>query len=499
MAGSFVPAYSAPPRRPTEAALTRVLRSHALFFLLLVVAGVLYASTLSAYGMLMWDEAEYASIGRSVLRGEGFAIGGHPNALRPPVTPLGVTVSMWLSGRGTDVVAKSSTLVFALLALTIVYASAVKAYDRPTGLIAATLLAVAPWFWTSTPQVLSEIPFLVFFAGAVWCLEFALYRDAGYFAYSGLCAALALLTRYTGLLFGPIALTMLAVALLTGGPAVRQRVLSRRALAGVVVGALALAPWFVRQYLVFGDPLIGVKISSSQLQAYMPSVFMPWHFYFTRLPRLLGPLTVALLLAGSAQALWRRDRFALHSLAVALSLLLWFSVYRYKEDRLVSSTLPFLCVVGAVALTRTRLPGPRAGMVAATAVVCATCAWNYTLARPVLARVITNGYPQLLDALRYVADHSDSDAMVIGASVPQIVWYSDRPVHDFPDESKLPDLLAHARWVLITNFERGQRAYARDLVKKVREDDLRSRGAILFSGRRFTVLLLDADLLQGRL
>ncbi len=479
--------------------MTWSLWTHAPFAAFLVLAAVVYASTLSAYGMLMWDEAEYASIGRSVLRGEGFAIGGHPNPLRPPVTPLGVTVSMWLSGRGTDVVAKSGTLAFALLALGIVYASATKAYDRRTGLFAATLLAVTPWFWTATPRILSEIPFLAFFSGAVWCLEFGLYRNARYFVWCGMCAALALLTRYTGMLFGPIATTMLVVAVATGGAAVRERVLSRHAVAGIAAGAVMLAPWFVRQHLTFGDALVGLKISSSQLQVYMPHVSMPWYFYLARLPDMLGPITVALLLAGSAQALWQRDRFALHSLAVAVGLLAWFSVYRYKEDRLVSSALPFLCTVAALPLTRARLPGPCAGMVAASAVVFATCAWSYTRVEPVLAGVITKGYPSLLQALRYAVAHSEPGGTLIGASVPQMVWYADRPVRDFPDELALPALLADAAWVVITNVEPGQRAYARQLVKKLTEDDFRSRRAVMFRTNRFSVVLIEAPLLRERL
>lgn len=497
MPGSSAPKSSQPlPGQPAER-VKRFLWTHAPFAALLVLAGVLYASTLNAYGMLMWDEAEYASIGRSVLRGEGFAIDGRPNPLRPPVVPLGVTASMWVSGRGTDTVAKCSTLAFALLALTVVYVCATTAYDRFTGLVAAALLGIAPWFWTATPRVLSEIPFLAFFAGAVWCLEFALYRDGRYFVRCGVCAALALLTRYTGMLFGPVAVAMVVVALATGGAAVRRRVLSLQLLAGMLSGAVVLGPWFVRQQLTFGDALIGVKISSTQLQVYMPHLSMPWSVYLTNLPHMLSPVTVGLLAAGTAWALWQRDRFALYSVAVAVGILVWFSSYRYKEARMVSSALPFLCVVAAVPLTR--VPSPRARLAVAVAVVLGTFAWNYTRTQPVFEGVITNGYPPLLRALQYAKAHSDRDAILVGASVPQMVWYADRRVRDFPEEAEFPRLLTEARWVLVTNFEPGQKPYARGLAKKVTADDVRSQRAVVFTGYRFSVLLIDAALLRERL
>jgi hypothetical protein len=37
---------------------------------LLVLFGILYSFGLNSYGMFLWDEAEYASIGRSVLHGQ---------------------------------------------------------------------------------------------------------------------------------------------------------------------------------------------------------------------------------------------------------------------------------------------------------------------------------------------------------------------------------------------------------------------------------------------
>src|SRR5258707_8106016 len=89
---------------------------------LLAFFGILYSLTLNSYGMFLWDESEYASIGRSVLRGQGYAISGQLNALRPPILPLAGAAGMWLFGEQfDDVVLRVVSCGFALLALLCAY------------------------------------------------------------------------------------------------------------------------------------------------------------------------------------------------------------------------------------------------------------------------------------------------------------------------------------------------------------------------------------------
>src|SRR5450432_1009984 len=114
---------------------------------LLAFFGILYSLTLNSYGMFLWDESEYASIGRSVLRGQGYAIAGKLNSLRPPILPLSGAASMWLFGEQfDDTVLRLVSFCFALLALFSVYAFAAAGYGRRTGLVAATLLGISPFF-----------------------------------------------------------------------------------------------------------------------------------------------------------------------------------------------------------------------------------------------------------------------------------------------------------------------------------------------------------------
>ncbi len=477
-----------------------LLREHAAIGLLLLCCAGLYARALDAPKMFGWDESEYASLARSVLRGEGFSISGEPNRLRPPVLPLAAAASMWLSGSSAnDMGARRATLVFSLLALLAVYGCTRGQYDRRTALLAAGFLGLSPWFWSATPLLLAEIPFMASFTCAVLFLYFGLYGDARYLAWSGVCAGLALLTRYTGLLFGPIAAIFVAVAWASGDRAVRARVCSRHFVAAVLCGLGVLAPWLLREQIASGDALAGIKQSALQLPMYAPAEHMPWDYYAWYLPGMLSWMVAIFLLLGAAWTARRRDRFALHCLLAAGVIVVWLSCYRYKEPRLVSAALPFLCIVAAIGLRQLipdRLTAGPALLLAA--LLGGMYADNSAVTGRVLSSSSVPGYPPLRQAAEFLRQHSGRDALIIAASVPQIHWYSDRRVIDFPPAAALKSSLEGAEWIVVTNFEAGQADYVNSLLTL--DTPTENAGAVVrFSAPPFTAVLLKASWLKDRL
>lgn len=476
------------------------LRRHWAIGALLVGAGALYARTAGAHGMLTWDEAEYAALARSLLRGEGYAIGGAPQALRPPLLPLAEAAGLWLAGRADDAAVHATTVALALLALLLLYAAAAAVYDRATGLAAAALLGSAPWFWTATAGALSEIPFLACFAAASFAWSAGLLRDARWFHASWLAIGLAVLTRYTALLLGPLLALLTLLELARGDAAVRRRVGSRSFALAPLVGLAVVAPWFARQALAFGDPLAGVRQASTQLQAYLPAVSMPWWSYLAALPGLLSWPATALLAIGAATARRRGDRFALHAVLAVAVVLAWFSAYRYKEPRLVSAMLPAAALLAALALTRTAAaPRPRGSLAALVAAV-ALC--NVAVTRPMLSAVRTLGAPSFREAMAFVRAHSAPGTRLIGLNAPQMTWYADRAVVDFPSDPRdLAPLLAGVAWVVVTSFERGQRPWVAPLAARLPAEAFTDGSAVRFADARFTTLVIRPsrlrDLLPG--
>ena len=466
---------------------------------LLLLFGILYSFGLNSYGMFLWDEAEYASIGRSVLHGQGFAISGVPNKLRPPVLPLAGAAGLFLFGEQSgDLVLRGIAGGFALLALLCVYGFATASFDRTTGFTAAALLGISPFFWTYVPHFLSEIPFLVFFTAAVWFFHFGIYRDQRFFLWSWICWALAFLTRYTASLFLPVILLFIGVAWWSGGADTRGRLMSRWFFLSPLAGLLLLGPWFGREYITFGNALAGLKQASQQLQVYMPEVSMPWNFYLRRMPALLSLGIAVLFAAGVIWATWRRDRFSLHCVLTAAVILAWFSCYRYKEDRMVSSALPFMAMVAAVFLRQAtgRLRPLTRGAVLSV-LLAGIFFLNLRVARPVLERWVTLGYPGFVDGMAFLRQHATPGAMVLGANFPQIHWYTNLRVENIPEENELSEALRHSEWVVITNFEPMQKPYVLALARLVPMDPTSGESAVFSDKECVTVVVRSQKLLQA--
>jgi 4-amino-4-deoxy-L-arabinose transferase-like glycosyltransferase len=463
-------------------------------FVLLALFGILYSFSLNSYGMFLWDEAEYASIGRSVLRGQGFTVSGVPNKLRPPILPLAGAAGMFLFGdQSDDSVLRKTAGAFALLALLIVYGFAAAAYGRTTGLVAAALLGISPLFWVFVPYFLSEIPFLGFFTAAVWFFYFGIYLDQRFFLGSWVCWALAFLTRYTASLFLPVMVLFVVIAVWRGGPEARRRLRSRVFFLGPLVGLLLLAPWLVREYMTFGDPLAGLRKASHQLQVYLPGVSMPWNYYPRRMPALLSIEIAALFAVGVIWAFRKRDRLGMHNALVAAVILAWFSCYRYKEDRMVSSALPFMAMVAAVVLVKATGSLRPLGRGAVLGGVLAGCFFmNLRVTQPVFENQVTLGYPVFLNAMTFLRENAGPGAVVLGANLPQIHWYSNLGVKNIPEIEELPDALRHSEWVVITNFEPEQKPYVLGLVKLV-PDNPTSHETAVFRDSQFITVVVRSD------
>ena len=454
-----------------------------------------YAPTLESGGMLMWDEAEYATIGRSIVRGEGFAIGGEPNRLRPPLVPLAAAAAIALTGRADDEVLRAPKLAFAALALLAVYGGTAAAHGRTAGLIALVLLGVAPGFWLATPLFLSELPFLAFFFGAIVTFALGLHGSPRYFTLAWLLWGLAFLTRYTALLFAPAAVVSLALAIAMAARRVPLTTLlrSRAFLLGPLIGLAIVAPWMLRQQIAFGDALVGVREASTQLQLFMPDVSMPWYFYLVRLPAVLSPGIALAALAGLVWAIRARDGFGLHCAATSGVLLVWFSGYRFKEDRQILALLPLAASLAALGLTKL---WPFSDRLAHRAVVLTTVVGlSIVTVRPMLGTQVTLGYPSFLDGMRWLRTHSAPDATVLGASPAQISWYADRRVETFPGEPALPQALGRTTWTVVTNFERGQPRYAADLAARVPPSAAQAGDAASFADSRFATTIIRSSIL----
>ena len=87
---------------------------------------------------------------------------------------------------------------------------------------------------------------------------------------------------------------------------------------------------------------------------------------------------------------------------------------------------------------------------------------------------------------------------MLGANFPQIHWYSDLHAIDIPEEQNLPEALRHSEWVIITNFEAGQKPYVLGLIDRAAASQGTPNSAATFQDSRyFTIVIRSGRLLRA--
>jgi hypothetical protein len=199
-------------------------------------------------------------------------------------------------------------------------------------------------------------------------------------------------------------------------------------------------------------------------------------------------------------AVWKGGDFALHTVLAGAVILVWFSCYRYKEDRLVSSALPFVAVIAAIVLTKAaaRLR-PRLRVAALGCVLAGLFIWHFLVVRPVFEQRFTLGYPSFLAAMEFLREHATPGAVVLGANYPQIHWYSGLRAIDFPEGKKLPEALRNSEWVVITSFEPGQKTYVSVMARRLMGAPSKAgrfpQGTKVFRDNQYVTIVMPSALL----
>ncbi|HTU23035.1 MAG TPA: DUF1559 domain-containing protein [Gemmataceae bacterium] len=206
--------------------------------------------------------AEYFSIARAMIRGQGFAnpFPGHtgPTAWMPPLLPTLLAGLLWACNGDRDAVMTVIIFlqVWVLIGTGLLVLALVRQTSRRLGAVVAAavfLIALLSHFHLCFQLthdcwlVLLALDLLI--AGLCWFEPLHGWKTAvAWGVFGGLCG---LINPVVAFAWGTSAVVM----------AIRQRAGSRLALAGLVAG-LTLMPWTVRNYLVF-DRLIPVKSNAA--------------------------------------------------------------------------------------------------------------------------------------------------------------------------------------------------------------------------------------------
>ena|GEM_PF-2093618 len=492
--------------RQTQVEVGGVWPERAEWIPLLVVLsifGLMCCWNINARETLIWDEAEYASLGRSIARGDGYQISGQSNSIRPPLWPASIAAVMTATGSQGIGAAKATTILYALLAIVVVYWVVWLECGVGPAIVAACSLALSPEFVVGSVMLLSEIPFMALHAAALAAFYVAFQRGGVWFYAGWTCFALALSVRYTALLFGPI-LILVFVYEWTRDRGNIERLLRTRAfwLAPLVAVAI-LGPWYVRQWLVSGDALIGVSYASQQIPTYSIAS-MPWYFY---LVGMLPAMTPAIALAAMGSlihgAMFSRRRLVVYALFGVLVIVGWHMTYDYKEFRLVSASLPMLAIALGVTVRSWMDWRPRGSALrwsAPAAVLILGLTLSVLIAGGRLRNGLALGEPSFLDAMAFLRASAADDAVLVAENQAQVHWYADRHTLRTPkQEEDFRQLLDEADWVIITSFERGQPDYLFPLTERAEMADTIRGDVKLFRDARFHTMLFRAEWVRAHM
>jgi 4-amino-4-deoxy-L-arabinose transferase-like glycosyltransferase len=224
-------------------------RSDSFMLWAVVVLGIVLRAAAMVRGAGAFDDPDnYLPLARTVAAGEGFSLNGHPTAYRPPLYPLLLAPSIWVSG---ERVAWGIALFHLVLGAGTVGLTAAAA--RLSGLsparsiLAAFVTACDPVLVWQSRSVMTETPTAFLLAAALAALALKGWRGP---ILGGLALGLAALCRPS--MLAGAALTLLAALVIQPGD--RRTRLLRGSLLGMAV-MLTLLPWLVRNLLVFGETI----------------------------------------------------------------------------------------------------------------------------------------------------------------------------------------------------------------------------------------------------
>lgn len=223
-----------------------------LLFALLLVSAILRAVVLWRYGgALAEDRDHYRALAEQIVAGHGFA-GPRthaPTAYRPPLYPL-LLAALLASGGGTGLIG-GLQLVLGVVTVGLTGSAGRRLGLHRTSLVAAALVAADPLLLYQTSLVMTEVTATCLASLFVWIAagRVGVLRNLSLGIVFGLCC----LCRPTFWACAVLAAAVWAVGRFRSGLTPSAM---REAAALLAGAAVTLAPWAIRNALVFGRPLV---------------------------------------------------------------------------------------------------------------------------------------------------------------------------------------------------------------------------------------------------
>lgn len=314
---------------------------------ILFLAGALRLANLN---QPLWpDEALYAHTARNFYKTQSLTFDGTPWRFQPPLFIFFLAFLYFILG-DAEFVARISGPLLGTLTVLGVYLLAKHLYDEETGLLASLFVAIAPVHVFFTRMILADN---LLVASLIFTLFFFLkYIKEGrkqYFYASSIFIAATALSKKVGFLMYPVLILYLTLQEKSFSWARRRDVQ-----AIFLISFLMQLPWYIRNYVIFGNPLIiGFPYNSSPYSAGFTyelgeiPVFEVINFIFYS----VSPPVFAVGILGFLFLLNDKKEIP----ALTMPLMVFLSIVlavRYEVGRYLLPTLPFFSIFAAYGMKK---------------------------------------------------------------------------------------------------------------------------------------------------
>jgi len=225
--------------------LQRVILIWIIILLISLVSGLLDVS-------FSWEKAsgyEYLWIAQTIEAGHGFSMDGHfPTAHEEPLYPFFMAFTTKIFGKYGRLVILILQVVALFITSVVIYLLARKVFNYSTGILAGLILPLTPGVkslsYSFGPPIFAGLMISVSVYLIIRCSEDLSMRRG---ILLGFILGLSSLLYAPILLFIPLSILYLLITMRPYSP-----VVGKTALAILVSAIIAVSPWTVRNYLVFG-------------------------------------------------------------------------------------------------------------------------------------------------------------------------------------------------------------------------------------------------------
>ncbi len=308
-------------------------RKKFILSLLIIISFLRIASVFTiSNNDLIFDEASHMNIARGLVEGLDFGYipgEGYSDAFRPPLYPLVLSLFFSLLG-SSELVARSVSSIFGILAVIAIYFLGKKLYNENIGLYSSLILSTIPTYWFYSSKALVE-GMLIFLVILFLYAFYSSLENKKYLVPAGILLGLVFLTKYTGVVFGVFFVLFTVMWK-------REFLRNKYFYLFFLLAFLVVLPWILFNLRVYQTPFgSGSFLLTQNLGKNIPTNFS---LYYILAIGIETCLYLPFMLAGLYLMFKKRDRNLIPFLLLLLLFIIPLSFFEVKRSRYITPLLP---------------------------------------------------------------------------------------------------------------------------------------------------------------